>query len=176
LPSEKILEQKQQIVSGLADKLKNATAGVVVDYKGITVADDTKLRRELRQAGVEYAVVKNTLLSLAARETGYDALSGVLEGTTALAVSSDPVAAAKLLSKYADASRGKFTVKGGFVEGKVISAAEVSQLAKLPAREQLVAMALGGLNAPITGFVTVLNANIRGLAVALNAIAEKKGA
>ncbi len=135
---------------------------MVVDYKGISVADDTKLRRELRQAGVEYAVVKNTLLSLAARKTGYDALSGVLEGTTALAVSSDPVAAAKLLSKLRRRVQGQFTVKGGFVEGKVISAAEVSQLAKLPAREQLVAMALGGLNAPITGFVTVLNPTSEG--------------
>lgn len=87
MPSEKILQQKQEAVAALTEKLKNAAAGVLVDYKGINVADDTKLRKELREAGVEYAVVKNTLLRFAAKEVGYDALDSVLEGTTALALS-----------------------------------------------------------------------------------------
>lgn len=176
MPSEKALEQKKQIVAQLAEKLQGAVAGVLVDYKGINVADDTKLRKELRNAGVEYVVAKNTLIHLAAANCGLSDLDPMLEGTTALAVSgSDAVAAAKILSAYASKSK-TFNVKGGFVEGKVIDAAGVEALAKLPSREVLVAMALGGLNAPITGFVTVLNANIRGLACALNAIAEKKGA
>lgn len=176
MPSEKILSEKQAFVAELAEALKGATSGVLVDYKGINVTDDTRLRRDLREAGVEYRVVKNTLLKLAAEKAGYPELSEVLSGTTALAYSDDAVAPAKLLNKFAEGSRGKFTIKAGFVEGRTIDNAGVVALAKLPAREQLVAMALGGLNAPITSFVSVLNANIRGLAVALNAIAEQKSA
>ena len=177
MPSEKVLAQKQQLVLELTEKLKGSVAGVLVDYKGINVADDTQLRRELREAGVEYFVVKNTMLFRAAKNAGLDELCEHLSGTTALAVSeNDPVAAAKILSKYADGHKDKFSIKAGFVEGRCIDAAGVAELAKLPPRETLVAMVLGGLNAPITGLVTVLNGNIRGLAVALSAIAEKKSA
>ena len=166
MPSEKVLQDKQAIVAGLKEKLTNSAAGVLVDYKGITVAEDTKLRKELREAGVEYSVVKNTLLKFAAKEAGYEEFIPVLDGTTAFAVAKDdPVAAAKILSKFADNSKGKFTVKAGFVEGKALDAAGVAQLAKLPSREQL----LGQL-------LSVLNGNISGLARALNAIAEKQSA
>jgi len=165
LPSEKILESKKQVVADLAEKLKGSVAGVLVDYKGITVADDTKLRKELRDAGVDYAVVKNTLLRLAADNVGLGGLDPVLEGTTALAVSTeDPVAPARILNKYAEASKGKFAIKAGFMEGKVLDEAGVKVLATLPSREQLLVQLL-----------SVLNGNIRGLAVALNAIAEKNG-
>lgn len=165
MPSEKILESKKQVVADLAEKLKGSVAGVLVDYKGITVADDTKLRKELRDAGVDYAVVKNTLLRLAADNVGLGGLDPVLEGTTALAVSTeDPVAPARILNKYAEASKGKFAIKAGFMEGKVLDEAGVKVLATLPSREQLLVQLL-----------SVLNGNIRGLAVALNAIAEKNG-
>ena len=165
MPSEKILQQKQEAVAALTEKLKNAAAGVLVDYKGINVADDTKLRKELREAGVEYAVVKNTLLRFAAKEVGYDALDSVLEGTTALALSDgDQVVAAKILTKYAEDSKGKFVVKAGFVDGGVIDAAKVAELGKLPNREALLSM-----------LCSALQGNLRGLAVALNAIAEKNG-
>lgn len=165
MPSEKVLQEKQSIVAELKEKLANSVAGVLVDYKGITVADDTKLRKELREAGVEYSVVKNTLLRFAANEAGYPEFSPLLEGTTALAVSeTDPVAAAKILTKYADNSKGKFTIKAGFVDGEFINAAKVNELGKLPSKEQLLVQLL-----------SVLNGNIRGLAVALNAIAEQKG-
>ncbi|MFQ8600139.1 MAG: 50S ribosomal protein L10 [Oscillospiraceae bacterium] len=138
MPSEKILEQKKQIVSDLAGKLSSSVAGVIVDYKGITVADDTKLRKELREAGVEYTVVKNTLLRFAAKEAGLEELTSVLEGTTALAVSAeDPIVAAKILSKYAEGSKGKFSIKAGFMEGKVLDLEGVDRLAKLPSKEQL---------------------------------------
>lgn len=174
MPSEKILQQKQADVAELVTKLRTSVAGVLVDYKGINVTDDTKLRKELREAGVDYAVVKNSLLRRAAQDVGFDSLKDVLAGTTALAVSeNDAVVAAKILAKYADASKGKFTVKAGFVEGKVLDAAGVNQLAKLPSREELVAQTLRGLNAPISGLVNVLNGNIRGLVIALNRIAEK---
>lgn len=165
MPSEKVLETKKEIVAGLEEKLKTAVSGVIVDYKGISVADDTKLRKELREAGVEYKVVKNTLLRFAAKNAGLEELCPSLEGTTALAVSNeDAVAPAKILGKFAEDSKGKFIIKTGFMEGKVISVEEVTALSKLPGREQLLAMLLSAL----TG-------NIRGLAVALNAIAEKDG-
>lgn len=180
MPSQKILEQKQQYVAELTEKLNNSVAGVIVSYKGITVADDTKLRADLRAAGVEYFVVKNTLLGRAAKEAGLDGLDDVLEGTTAIAVSAeDHVAAAKIISKFIE-DKGKtiksYQIKAGYVDGNVIDQAGVEALAKLPPREVLVAQVLGGLNAPISGLVTVLNGNIRGLACVLNAIAEKKGA
>ncbi len=176
MPSEKILEQKKQIVNGLTEQLKGACAGVLVNYKGISVADDTKLRKELREAGVSYAVVKNTLLKRAAGEAGLSGLDTVLEGTTALAVSQDDyTAAARILSNYAKGSK-TFEIKAGFAEGKILSAAEVDDLAQLPSKEVLIAKVLGGFNAPISGFVGVLNATLTGLVVALNAIAEKKAA
>lgn len=173
MPSEKVLQQKQQLVEELSEKLKNAVAGVIVDYKGISVADDTKLRKELREAGVEYFVVKNTMLRFAADKAGLEGIKDVLEGTTAIGLSEDPVAAAKILSKFADDSDSDFAVKSGFVDGKVLSPAEISELAKLPSKEVLVAKVLGGLNAPISGFANVLSANIRGLVIALDQIAQK---
>ena len=174
MPSEKILEQKKQIVADLAEKLKGATAGVLVNYSGINVADDTKLRASMRDAGVDYAVIKNSYIRLAAKEACLEGIEEHLEQNTAMGISaSDPVITAKILSEYAGKSK-TFKIKAGFVDGKMISADEVNALAKLPSREVLVAKALGGLNAPITGFVYVLNANLSGLARVLNAIAEQK--
>ena len=164
MPSAKALSEKKAVVEALSAKMSNSVAGVLVDYKGITVADDTKLRKDLREAGVEYMVVKNTLLRFAAEANGYPELSQHLNGTSAIAFSeNDPVAAAKILTKYADGSKGKFVVKAGFVDGGYIDAAKVSELGKLPSKEQLLAQ-----------LCSVLNGNIRGLACALNAIAEQK--
>ncbi len=174
MPNAKVLEQKKATVAELVEKINNASAGVLVDYKGISVADDTKLRRQLREAGVEYAVVKNTLLRFAFDTTGLKELDPHLSGSTAIAISSDPVAAAKILSEYSAKTRGAFGIKGGFVDGKVIDEEGVKALASLPSKEVLLAQVLGGFNAPITGFVNVLNGNIRGLAAALKAIADKK--
>lgn len=176
MPSEKILEEKKQKVAALSEQLKSACAGVLVNYKGITVADDTKLRKELRESGDEYMVVKNTMLRLALKDAGIEGLDPVLEGTTALAFSKDNyVSGAKILSKYAETSK-TFEIKAGFVDGNMVDASGVKELAALPPKEVLVAKALGGLNAPITGFVTVLNGTLKGLVVALNAIAEKQAA
>jgi large subunit ribosomal protein L10 len=176
MPSEKILAEKQKIVDELAEKLKVAVSGVLVDYKGITVENDTKLRAELRKAGVYYAVKKNSIIRLAAKEAGIDGLDSALSGTTAIAFSdNDLTAPAKILAKFAETNE-KFTVKAGFIEGKAVGAADVDVLAKLPPKEVLLAKFLGGMNAPITGFVNVLNGNLRGLVIALNAIAEKKSA
>lgn len=176
MPSQKVLEEKQKVVADLTEKLKKACSGVLVDYKGITVADDTKLRKALRDAGVVYGVQKNTLISLAAKQSGLEELEGVLSGTTAIAISeNDLIAPAKILNEYAE-KNDNFKIKAGFIEGKVVGADQISALAKLPPKEQLIAKMLGSLNSPISGFVNVLNGNIRGLVVALNAIAEKKSA
>lgn len=165
MPSEKILLQKQQLVAELKEKIEGSMAGVLVSYKGINVEDDTALRRELREAGVDYTVVKNTMLRLAVAGTPYEELVGEMKGSTALAVSKDdPISAAKILSKYADKAQNGFAVKAGFLEGKALDLAGVSEIAKLPSREELLSM-----------LCSALEGNIRGLAVALNAIVEKDG-
>jgi len=175
MPNAKVLSEKQAIVAELKEKVTAAVAGVLVDYSGITVSEDTELRRKTREENVDYAVVKNTLTRFAAKNVGLEGLDEILNGTTALAISTtDMIAPAKILVEFAK-KNPKFKIKKGFVEGKVIDANGVTALAELPSKEVLIAQVLGGLNAPISGFVNVLNGNIRGLVVALNAIAEKKG-
>lgn len=175
MPNARVLSEKQAIVADLADKLRNSQGGVFVDFAGTTVAADTEMRRALRAAGVEYAVVKNTLTRIAANQVGFEELDPILNGSTAMAVcKSDPVAAAKIICEYANKKDSTIKIKAGFVDGKVISAAEVQALSELPSKEALVAQVLGTMMAPVTSFATVLNANIRGLAVALQAIADKK--
>lgn len=165
MPSEKILEQKKKVVSELADTLSSSVAGVIVDYKGITVDEDTKLRKELREAGVKYAVVKNTILKLAAEKADLSDIDDVLEGTTAIATSAeDHVAAARILSKFAENSK-TFTIKKGFLDGKVIGVETVESLAKLPSKDVLLATVCNAFNAPIAAF-----------ARAMQALVEKGGA
>ena len=158
MPSAKVLEQKKQVVAELTEMLQNSVAGVVVDYKGINVADDTKLRKELREAGIKYTVVKNTLLKRAIAETELNGLDSVLEGTTALATSADDyVAAARILCKFADTHKN-FEVKNGFIDKEVIDVAKISGLAKLPSREILLANVLGAFQAPISAFARAIQA------------------
>ena len=165
MPSKKILAAKQAYVKELNEKLSSAMAGVVVSYNGISVADDTKLRKELREAGVEYTVVKNTMLRLAVKGTQYEALTECFKGDTAIAISpEDPAAAARILCKFADADKSKrFTVKGGFCDGQVMDAAGVHSLSTMPNREGLLSMLAGSLSGIIGG-----------LAVALQAVADKQ--
>lgn len=173
MPNKKVLKKKQQIVEQLAERLNGAVAGVLVEYRGISVEQDTKLRRQFREAGVEYNVVKNTMMRFAINNTELLELDPVLNGPTALATStSDLVAPAKVIAQFAK-ENDKLVVKSGFLEGKVISVSEVNRLASLPSKEQLIAQVLGGLNAPIAGFANVLNANITGLVRVLDAIAKK---
>ena len=179
MPNAKILSEKQAIVAELTEKFKNAAGGVIVDYKGVTVAEDTELRAKMREAGVDYFVAKNTLLRLAVDNAELNELHDILKGTTSVALcDSDPVAAAKVVSEFSKkvAAQEKFIIKGGFVDGKVISVEEVKALADLPSKEVLVATVLGTLIAPVRGLATVLDANISGLARVINAIAEQKGA
>ena len=172
MPSEKVLELKKQKVADLSAQLKNACAGVVVDYKGINVADDTKLRKELREAGVHYAVVKNTLLHLAVQDAGLQELDNVLSGTTAIALSEDDyVAPARILCKFAAASK-TFTVKSGFLDGDVIGLEKINSLAKLPSREILLATVCNAFNAPIASFARAIQAIVDKSGEAVPAQAE----
>lgn len=166
MPNAKVLSEKQAIVADLTEKLKSAASGVLVDYKGITVAEDTALRSELRKNDVEYGVIKNTLIRFAANNVGLEGLDAVLNGTTSLAVShGDPIAPMRVVNKFAKQFNGtKFVIKSGFMDGKVLSLNEISALAELPSKEVLQAQVLGTMLAPITS-----------LAIVLKAIAEKDG-
>ncbi|MBQ6998509.1 MAG: 50S ribosomal protein L10 [Clostridia bacterium] len=158
MPSAKVLEQKKTTVAELIEKLKSAQAGVLVDYRGLTVSEDTELRRKFREAGVDYTVVKNTLTRFAAKEVGLDELDGVLHGPTSLAISdSDPVAPAKIISDFAKGN-DKVEIKAGFLDGKVISLDEIKTLANTPSRETLIAKIMGSLNAPVSNLVRTLQA------------------
>lgn len=160
MPSEKILAAKQQVVAELTEKIKNATAGVIVNYAGITVADDTAMRAAMRKAGVDYAVYKNTMTGRACENAGYGDLKKVLEGMTAIAVSTeDPVAPAKILKEYADKIES-FELKGGFVDGEVLDKAGVEELAAIPPKPILVGKMLGSLQKSLYGLAYVLQAKI----------------
>lgn len=165
MPSAKILESKKAFVKEMNEKIAGSLAGVVVAYNGISVENDTKLRKELREAGVEYMVVKNTMLRLAVKGTQYEALTEYFKGDTAIALSAeDPAAAARILCKFADADKTKrFIVKGGFCDGQVMDAAGVKSLSTMPNREGLLSMLAGSLNGIIGG-----------LAVALQGIVDKQ--
>jgi len=171
--NDKIIEIKKQKVSELSEKINNAGSMILADYRGLTVEEDTQLRAALRAEGIDYKVIKNNYIRHAVDGTKLESLKNVLVGPTAVAMSSDEVAPSKLLSKFAKQFEA-FEIKGGVVDGRVVDVKEILQLAQLPSKEELIAKMLGSLNAPISGFVNVLNGNIRGLVVALNAIAEQK--
>lgn len=152
MPSTVVLEKKKQQVADLSARIKESCAGVVVDYKGINVEDDTKLRRELREAGVVYTVVKNSVLQRAAEDAGLAIDNSVVEGTTAVATSVDDyVAAARILNTYAEA-HDSFNIKTGYLDGEIIDNAKIVSLAKLPSREVLLATVCSVFNAPIAAF------------------------
>lgn len=158
MPSAKVLEAKKAVVAELVERINNSVTGVLVSYKGISVADDTALRKELREAGVKYTVVKNTLLSRACEETNLTGLQGTLEGTTALATSDeDYAAAARILANYAKKSK-TFELKGGYLDGEVVDMATVDKLSKLPTRDILLANVLGAFQAPIASFARAVQA------------------
>lgn len=163
MPSAKILEQKQQLVAELAETMKNAQSGVLVNYCGITVEKDTALRAELRKNNVSYKVIKNTYIKRAAELAGLSGFESALEGMTAIAVSDDPIAPAKVLCKFAD-DNDNFEVKAGFIDGRAIDTNEIKALASIPSREGLIAKFLGSIQSPLYNF-----------AYAIQAIIDKEG-
>ena len=164
MPNQKVLAEKQAIVEELTEKLRGIT-GILVDYSGVTVAEDTEMRAKLRNENVDYSVVKNTLMRLAIKNVGLEELDPLLNGTTSLAVSKDDaVAPAKIIKEYAAKFVNHFEIKGGFYDGKVISLQEINSLASIPALPVLQAQVLGTMLAPIVQFALVIKA-----------IAEKDG-
>lgn len=160
MPSKVILEQKQKAVAELADKMKNAASGVLVNYQGITVEDDTKMRAALRAAGVEYMVVKNTMTGRACDEVGFGDMKQYLSGMTAIAISAeDPIAPAKVLKEYAEKVES-FQILAGFLDGSVVDQKTVIELAEIPSKEVLIAKMLGSLQSSLYGLAYVLQAKI----------------
>ena len=168
------VELKKTVVAEISDRFARAQGVVLVDYRGLTVEEVTQLRRLFRKENVEYKVLKNTLIGRAAKEQGIEGLDPVLEGPTAVAFGyDDPVAPARIVCDFIKKTN-KVEIKCGIVSGKVVDAAAVNDLAKLPSKEVLVAKMLGSLNSPAAGLVGVLSGPARALAVALNAIREQK--
>ena len=174
-----VTEAKKAIVADLKERLTGAKAAVFTSYSGLTVAQDTELRRKLREAGVSYQVVKNTMTRIAAKEAGLDGLDDIFNGTTALAIAGDDVVApAKVICDFIKENKldeaGKLSVKAGILDGRVIDIEEVKALASLPSREVLIAKILGSMQAPISGTVNVLQGVIRNAVYVLEAIRQQK--
>ncbi len=158
MPSKSILEQKQQIVSELAEEIRNSISGVLVNYQGITVEDDTKMRKALREAGVSYKVVKNSLTGRACDEVGYGEMKQYLNGMTAIAISEkDAVSPAKILKEYAEKIES-FQILAGYVDGAVIDTKTVEELASIPSKEVLIAKFLGSIQSPLYKFAYAIKA------------------
>ena len=165
MASEKVLASKKEKVAKLAELIKNAKSGALVNYEGITVEEDTKLRKEMRENNINYFVEKNTMLRLAFKEAGIEGLDDVLHGTTAIAISDeDETAPARVLSKYAEEfGDEKFDLKAGFIGTTIYDQAGVVALSKIPGKETLLAQLLGTLQGPLTK-----------LAATIKAVADKK--
>ena len=160
MPSKSILEQKQAVVADLAEMLRNSPAGVLVNYQGITVDADTKMRKALREAGVKYKVVKNSLTGRACDEVGLGEMKQYLTGMTAIAISeSDPIAPAKVIKEYAEKIES-FEILAGYLDGAVVSKETVTALADIPSKEVLIAKFLGSIKSPLYGFAYALQAVI----------------
>lgn len=169
-------QSKEALVAEFAAKLKEAKAAFLADYRGLDVEQANDLRNKLRDAGVEYRVVKNTLLRLAAKDTDAECLDEFLAGPTAIAlVTDDPVAPAKALVEFAK-KHEIFQLKAGMLEGKLLDAAAIKALSDLPSREELLAKMLGSMSAPATNFVGVLAAIPRSFVQVLAAIKDQKEA
>ena len=161
MPSNSILEQKKQIVADLAESIKNSAAGVLVNYQGITVENDTKMRKALREAGVKYVVMKNSLTGRACEMNDMADMKNYLTGMTALAISTpeDPIAPAKVIKEYADKIES-FKIVAGYLDGKVVDAATIEALADIPSKEVLIAKLLGSIRSPLYNFAYALQAII----------------
>lgn len=169
-----IRPEKAGKVAELKDLLSSSKGAVLVDYCGLTVAEDTELRSKMREAGVKYMVAKNNFIRIAAKEAGIEGLDAYLEHNTAVAFSAeDPVAPAKILNDFSKDHKA-LEIKAGILDGKVIALDEVKALAELPSREELLAKLVGSMQAPISGLVNVLQGTIRNFVYTLEAVRQKK--
>jgi len=166
--------EKEAVVKELTDKFGTAKSLVITDYLGLNVAEITELRSKLREAGVEFKVVKNTLATIAANDVEMEEMTEFFSGPTAIAFGEeDAVSPAKILVEYAK-EHEVLEIKAGFLNGEIISKEKVESLAEIPSREELLAKAFASMKAPLSGLVNVLQGNIRGLVQVLNQIKEEK--
>lgn len=171
---EKVLQEKKQIVEEIKEKIEKAQGVVLVDYRGLDVEELNELRRNYREAGVDYKVYKNTMMKFAFKDVGLEEFNQHLTGPNAIAFGfEDPVQPAKVTDEFAK-EHEDLQMKAGIVDGKIIDVEKVKNLASLPSKEVLIAQTLGGLNAPIAGFVNVLQGTMRNLVYALDAVREKQ--
>ena len=170
-------EAKVQAVADLADRFSRASIAIATDFSGLTVNEVTALRRRLREAGVEYKVVKNRIAAIAAEQAGVESFKEILEGASGIVLGyGEPVAAAKTVDEYIKESRAELKIRNGILEGLLISESQVIALAALPGKDQLISILLGQMNAPISGLVNVLSGPTRALAIVLQRRAEQLGA
>lgn len=171
---ENVLNAKKQNVEEIKGNIEESQSIVLVDYRGLNVAELTELREKYREAGVEYKVYKNTMMRFAFKDAGLEEFNEYLTGPNAVAFGmDDPVAVAKITSDFAK-DHENLEIKAGIVDGKVIDVAGIKSLASLPSKEQLLGQVVRGLNSPIQGFANVLSGNLRGLVTALAAIRDQK--
>lgn len=157
MANAQVLSEKKAVVAEVTEKLKNAASAVLVDYKGINVTEDTALRREFRNNDIDYSVVKNTLLRFAMNDIGFGAFDPLLNGTTSIAISqTDSIAPARIVNEYAKKLGQRFILKGGFVEGRILTVEELQAIAAIPSKQALQAQVLGTMLAPITSLAVVL--------------------
>ncbi len=168
------LENKKQVVESIKAKITASKSVILVDYKGLTVAQDTELRNAFRKAGVEYKVLKNTLVRKAFNDLGINDFDSDLNGPTAVAFGEDEITPAKIVMGEIKKLDEKISVKSGFVDGGRVDATGVKSLANMPSREEMIAKMLGSMQAPISNFAGVLSGIMRSVVIALNAVAEKK--
>lgn len=160
MASEKVLEYKKKYVKDLVEKIKESNMGIIISYKGINVEKDTKLRKEIREANLEYFVVKNSMLSLASKEVGYD-FDEHLHGETAIALSKeDPIIVSKIITKYVKdlKEQAEFFIKTGFLEGRAVDVELINEIGALPTKEDLIARLLALLTSPMRRFAVVISA------------------
>lgn len=170
-------EAKQKDVAELSEKFSRSTIVIATDFTGLSVNEVTALRKRLREQNVEYRVVKNRLAAIAAQQAGLTEVKEILEGSSGLVVAyGDPVAAAKILDTYVRETRSRMAIRKGVLDGKLLAETQISALAALPPRNELIAKLLGQMNAPITGLVYVLSGPVRGLAMVLQRRAEQLAA
>lgn len=167
-------DAKVQLVEEIKAKIQNSKSVVFVKFNGLTVAEDTELRKEFRKNNVEYKVLKNTLVRRAFNDLGITDFDDDLNGPTSVAFGADEIGASKVIVEAVKKYEDKVAIKSAFVDGGKVDVKGVKALASMPSKEELVAKMLGSLKAPITNFVGVLSAMPRSLVIALNAVAEKK--
>lgn len=172
---ESVLEHKKAVVEEIKTLLQESHSVVVVEYKGLTVADVTELREKFRENNVKYKVFKNTMVNLAMKDLGYEGYEELLSGPNAFAFSKEEIVdAPKISVEFAKDHKDKFTIKAGIVDGNIVAAEDVSALAKLPSKDVLLSMVLRALQGPISGLANVSQGVIRSAVYALNAVKEKK--